>query len=131
MIGRLAPLYYGEHQKDPTTIIAFVNGARAVWLDRMAEADAIRHVLDVLKAIRPSTAGALRPVKVQSWQRDPMAGGLYSSWKPGQVVRFANAMAKAFGPVHFAGEHTAVLNRGMEGAMESGERAALEAMSAL
>jgi monoamine oxidase len=28
--------------------------------------------------------------------------------------------------VHFCGEHTATMNRGMEGAMESGERVALE-----
>jgi monoamine oxidase len=131
VIGRLAPLYYGADQENPTSIIAFVNGARAVWLDRMSEADAIRHVLDVLKAIRPSTAGALKPVKVQSWQRDPMTGGLWSSWKPGQVVRYAKSIAQPFGPIHFAGEHTAAINRGMEGAMESGERAAIEAMSAL
>jgi monoamine oxidase len=131
IIGRLAPLYYDAEQKNPTTIIAFVNGARAVWLDRMSEADATAHVLAVLKAIRPATAGALRPLKVQSWQRDPFAGGLYSSWKPGQIVRYAAAMAQPFGPIHFAGEHTAAINRGMEGAMESGERAALEAMAAL
>jgi monoamine oxidase len=131
VIGRLAPLYYDADQKEPTTIIAFVNGARAVWLDRMAESDAVRHVLEVLKSIRPSTDGALRPVKVQSWQRDPMAGGLYSSWKPGQIVRYADPMTQAYGQIHFAGEHTAVLNRGMEGAMESGERAALEVMAAL
>jgi monoamine oxidase len=35
-------------------------------------------------------------------------------------------MAQAHGRIHFCGEHTAVSNRGMEGAMESGERAALE-----
>jgi monoamine oxidase len=31
--------------------------------------------------------------------------------------------------LHFAGEHTAVLLQGMEGAMESGERAALEVLA--
>jgi monoamine oxidase len=33
--------------------------------------------------------------------------------------------------LHFCGEHTAVSNRGMEGAMESGERVALEVADAL
>ena len=32
--------------------------------------------------------------------------------------------------VHFCGEHTATSNRGMEGAMESGERAAFEVLDA-
>jgi len=35
------------------------------------------------------------------------------------------------GPVHFAGEHTSDSTRGLEGAMESGERAALEVMDVL
>jgi monoamine oxidase len=125
-IGRLAPLYYGDSTTTPSTIIAFVNGARALLLDRMTETEAIAYILDILKTIRPSTAGALKPVKVQSWQRDPFAGGVYSSWAPGQITRFAPVMAQPAGRIHFAGEHTAQLVRGMEGAMESGERAALE-----
>jgi monoamine oxidase len=36
------------------------------------------------------------------------------------------AMFQPQGRVHFCGEQTAVGARGMEGAMESGERAALE-----
>jgi monoamine oxidase len=35
------------------------------------------------------------------------------------------------GRLHFCGEQTALANRGMEGAMESGERAAIEAMDHL
>jgi len=35
------------------------------------------------------------------------------------------------GRVHFCGEQTAVANRGMEGAMESGERAAIEVLAYL
>jgi monoamine oxidase len=37
-------------------------------------------------------------------------------------------MSKPFGRLHFAGEHTRRLEVGMEAAMESGERAALEIM---
>jgi monoamine oxidase len=33
---------------------------------------------------------------------------------------------KPFGRLHFAGTHTARLSTGMEGAMEAGERAALD-----
>ena len=39
--------------------------------------------------------------------------------------------ARPHGRVLFAGEHTAWSNSGMEGAMESGERAALEALRVL
>ncbi len=46
-------------------------------------------------------------------------------------LRFPAALAAPHGRIHFAGEHTARIARGMEGAMESGERAALEAIAAL
>ncbi len=129
-VGRLAGLFYGESQKDPSTIITFVNGARALALDRMPEQDAIAYVLALLAQIRPSTRNQLRPIKVVSWQRDPFAGGTYSSWKPGQISSYGAAIGAPAGRVHFAGEHTALMNRGMEGALESGERAALEVLRA-
>jgi len=40
-------------------------------------------------------------------------------------------MFQPHGRVHFCGEQTAVSARGMEGAMESGERAALEVATLL
>jgi len=46
-------------------------------------------------------------------------------------LRFPRAMSKPHGRIHFWWEHTALLNRGMEGAMESGERAALEILERL
>jgi monoamine oxidase len=39
-------------------------------------------------------------------------------------------MAQPFGRLHFAGEHTRTLEIGMEAALESGERAALEILAA-
>ncbi len=49
---------------------------------------------------------------------------------PGQVAKFGDVLGKPQGRVHFAGDHTATLMTGMEGAMESGERAALEVLQA-
>mgnify|MGYP006272406369 CR=1 FL=1 len=128
--GRFAALRYGEGD-EPTTFLAFVNGAHGERLDRMAPEAATAEILDYLARVRPSTRGKLRPVKVFSWRRDPFAGGIYSSWKPGHVSRFAELIGRPAGRVHFAGEHTALINRGMEGAMESGERAAIEVLDTL
>lgn len=47
---------------------------------------------------------------------------------PGQVQEFGTVAADPHGRIHFAGEHTAISNSGMEGAMESGERAAVEVL---
>jgi monoamine oxidase len=45
------------------------------------------------------------------------------------VTRFAGIIGRPHGRLHFCGEHLAVANRGMEGAMESGERAAAEILT--
>ncbi len=55
----------------------------------------------------------------------------WAMWRPGEIARYADALTAPHGRVAFAGEHTAYSNSGMEGAMESGERAALEVMRAL
>lgn len=109
-----------------TSCVAFVNGQYAEYLDRYTDEAAAQIVIQDLEAIRPSLRGSLEVAKVFSWGKSPFAGGAYAYWKPGQISRFAKEMIKPCGRLHFAGEHTAVLNRGMEGAMESGERAALE-----
>ncbi|MEO0576740.1 MAG: NAD(P)/FAD-dependent oxidoreductase [Pseudomonadota bacterium] len=114
-----------------TSCLSFVNGEMAQYLDRLPPDVAAQNVLAALARIRPATQGALKVVKVYSWNRSPFAGGAYAYWKPGQITRFAKEMRAPLENIHFAGEHTAVINRGMEGAMESGERAAIEVMERL
>jgi hypothetical protein len=42
----------------------------------------------------------------------------------GEVARFAPHLGNPHGRLHFCGEHLGIENRGMEGVMESGGRAA-------
>jgi monoamine oxidase len=64
------------------------------------------------------------------WHNDPWVKGSYSYYPPGGFTGFAGAEHVREGNVHFAGEHTArYTQRGyMNGAVESGERAAREIM---
>jgi len=114
-----------------TSFMAFANDRVADHLDRIGPQASSRYILNYLARIRPSTKGALEFVKFWSWQLDPFAGGAYAAWKPGQLSSFGNDMSLPAGRIHFAGEHTAVAARGMEGAMESGERAAFEVADSL
>jgi monoamine oxidase len=66
------------------------------------------------------------------WPRNPWTLGSYSYFRVGQYQRFAGAEGEAVGSCHFAGEHTSIDAQGyLEGAVESGERAAREVLSAL
>lgn len=130
--GRFFALKNNPNDPDEiTSCVAYTNGHVALGLDKMNPEDATAAVTKVLGEIRPSLKGILKPVHYWSWSNNPFAGGAYAYWKPGQITAFANQMAQPHERIHFAGEHTAVMMRGMEGAMESGERAAFELMNLL
>ncbi|MEM1261745.1 MAG: FAD-dependent oxidoreductase [Pseudomonadota bacterium] len=127
---RFAVLRRGENN-EPSSAIAFVNGNEAYKYDFMTDAEAAKYTMRELEKVRPSLAGALEPILVQSCHRSVHGAGDWVFWRPGQVGKFAPYMRESHGNVHFAGEHTALLERGMEGAFESGERAAHDVLSRL
>jgi monoamine oxidase len=66
----------------------------------------------------------------QHWPSSPFALGSYTCFKPGQYTTLAGSVATPVGNLFFAGEHTSVdFNGYMEGAAESGERAAKEVLA--
>jgi monoamine oxidase len=66
------------------------------------------------------------------WPRNPRTRGSYSHYEPGQYTAFGGAEAEVSHACHFAGEHTSQDAQGyLEGAVESGERAATEVLAAL
>jgi monoamine oxidase len=66
------------------------------------------------------------------WTTYPWTKGSYSYWKVGQYTKFAGAERLQEGACHFAGEHTSIDFQGyLNGAVETGERAATEVQSAL
>jgi monoamine oxidase len=61
------------------------------------------------------------------WENDPWARGGYAYMEAGDDPSLRSWLARPYGPVVFAGEHTSLLAQGyMAGAIESGHRAALE-----
>jgi len=73
----------------------------------------------------------VRGLKVVRWDEEQaFSGGAYMHWAPGQITSWAEHMGTPSGRIHFAGEHLSYLHTGMEGAMESGERAAYEVSEA-
>ena len=130
LAGRVMPL--GDGVSGPNLLMAYINGHAADLLSRLPSDQAVARVLRSIERARPAATQKLRPVRHVNWQDDPFAGGAYTCWRPGQIrAGFAQAFDNAVGRVIFAGEHTARLARGMEGARESGERAALQLMELL
>ncbi|MEO5764110.1 MAG: NAD(P)/FAD-dependent oxidoreductase [Casimicrobiaceae bacterium] len=92
-----------------------------------------RDVLADLERAYPGIAGAWNGKAIRNaWDRHPWTRGSYALLMPGQYVAFHGAEWEPEGGLHFAGEHTSADYSGyMNGALESGRRAAQEAVRAL
>lgn len=89
---------------------------------------------DALEPLFPGAAKAANgKVARFHWPSSPLALGSYSTFKVGQLTAFGGVESEIEGKnLHFAGEHTSLDFQGfMEGAAESGERAAREVIEAL
>jgi monoamine oxidase len=112
-------------------LLAWINGEGAGWLSGKSDAEIEAVAQQTLRAARPASEGRVKLRRVVRWTRDnPLAGGAYQHWAPGQIARWAARVGAPAGRVHFAGEHLARLHTGMEGAFESGETAALAVLAA-
>ncbi|MXW73273.1 MAG: NAD(P)-binding protein [Gammaproteobacteria bacterium] len=127
--GRLGVVFgqrFGENPDEVTGLVVNTRGWVADQLDRLGPVDAQAWVIREIERLRPAARGALEPGGFHSWWLDPHNAGDWAIFGPGQVQGLLPDMARPHGRIHFCGEHTATMNRGMEGAMESAERVALE-----
>lgn len=113
-----------------TRLLVWINGDAADRFDALSSAQAEQEIRQQMQKIYGTKKG-YQITKLVSWQQDPFSGGAYATWRPGEITRYANHLAQPHGRLHFAGEHTAQFFQGMEGALESGERAAQEIIGQL
>lgn len=110
--------------KDTGIIYVWLNGTGAQGFD-------ISTIGERMAALRPASEGKFKVRHVQDWtSTNPLAGGAYMHWAPGQISRWAGKMGAPAGRLFFAGEHLGLVHTGMEAAFESGERAAFDVMVA-
>ena len=117
------PIAY-DGSRDRLVVIA--GGKKGDRLDQLPPKARGEFVVAEIERLRPSTKGKLEVTGVHSWAQHPFVFGCRHSFGPGQMQRFIHDMIKPHDRIHFAGEHTRRLEIGMESAMESGERAAIE-----
>jgi monoamine oxidase len=104
-------------------------GKKAERLDQLPAPERGAFAMAQLARLRPSTRGKLRVTGMHSWEQAIWSAGCRHGYRPGEVRLFAADLARPHWRLHFAGEHTRQLEIGMESAMESGERAALEILT--
>lgn len=119
-------------------LTAYAGGDGATTLGTGTPETQASRILPLVDQAFPGTMAAYGSrVLRMDWQTAPFHGGSYACYLPGQYAFSAASdtlgiEGMAEGNVHFAGEHTSVEAQGyMEGAAESGLRAANEVLVAM
>ncbi len=120
------PLTRAGLQSERAILECLVRGPQAVRLGAMDSPARVELAISQLEKVHPGIRRHVQASTSVSWSAEPWAGGGFAWWRPGQLTGQMPELARAEGRVHFAGEHTSLLSRTMEGALESGVRAALE-----
>src|SRR5205823_64987 len=93
-------------------------------LAAMPEEGRLLACLAELEQLYPGFSTEVERAVTIPWDASSPAGGAYSHFRPGDVLRFGPVLARPAGRVHFAGEHTDPWQATMNGALASGFRAA-------
>ena len=113
-------------------LTVWINGDDCDRYAGMDEEQAGAAILAEFERLIPGARGAVSVGRVVRWAEEPFSEGAWAIWRPGEITAGMPArLAETHGRVSFAGEHTGVSYSGMEGAMESADRAVLETLRRL
>ena len=130
-LGVVLAQRFGKTDNDVTSLTVWCRGANGQWIDRLGVEGGRKLILEEFAKLRPASKGKVEVAASHSWTTDPFSAGDWAIYEPGQVTAFQRAVANPHQRLFFAGEHTSVGSRGMEGALESAERVSLEVLGAL
>ncbi len=105
---------------------ASMGGPEARHMAAMKESERISSVLKVMEIVHPHIRENFEGGVSKCWDEDEWARGAYAWFRPGQMTELLPHIGKAEGRVHFAGDHASAWPGWMQGALESGNRAARE-----
>ena len=112
--------------EDRHRFILTFTGMTSARIDQLPNDQALALIESEIARVRPAAAGKFRFMALYGWRKHPLIQGCRHMFAPGQIARFAREMIVPHQRLHFAGEHTRRMEFGMESALESGERAAVE-----
>ncbi len=117
----------------PGIIVGFLEGHWARELGRVSEEERRTAVLGTLARLFGARAAKPERYLERNWTEEEWSRGCYVGYTPpGALTAHGPALREPIGPIHWAGTETATVWNGyMDGAIQSGERAAREALAAL
>jgi len=105
---------------------SYMAGPSARKVTAMKGSERIDFTIEQMEKVYPGLRENFEKGTSKSWDEDEWARGDYCWFKPGQMTSLLPHIARPEGRVHFAGEHASAWPGWMQGALESGRRAAQE-----
>jgi len=127
----------GTSSASPGVLMGFIEADEArIWSARTREERYAKVIEDLATYFGPqarSPLGGIGGYYEMVWNREEFStGGPTANHAPGAIVEYGSVIRDPLGRLHWAGTETATRWTGyMDGAVESGERAAQEVLSAL
>ena len=117
-----------SHDNRQPALVAFIVGRAARHWQQRSEGDRRRALLGSLARWFGPEAGEPTAIVEQDWNAEVWSRGCpVGVIPPGVLTTFGDTLRQSVGRIHFAGTETATVWNGyLEGALESGERAARE-----
>jgi monoamine oxidase len=122
-------LYYPDHGQETgrgVLLASYTWSEDAQRWGSLTPADRIAQALDDVAGIHPQITEEFEVGASKVWHHDEFAGGAFALFDPGQQTLLHDAIVTPEGRFHFAGEHTSLTHAWIQGAIESGLRAAAE-----
>jgi monoamine oxidase len=105
-------------------ITAYTGGGPGKKLSALSDAERTKLAISVIEKIFPGSADLIENTATIAWMNEPFTRCSYMALSPGQVMAHWQTLFSAAGRLFFAGEHATIYQGFMEGAVESGQRAA-------
>ena len=120
------PSFSDPNDERGTLLASYTWGQDALRWGAMDAETAIEQALEDVAKIHPSVLAEFEVGAVKDWYGDPYARGAFALFEPEQQTRLQASIVQPEGRIHFAGEHTSLYHAWIQGALESGIRAASE-----
>ncbi len=125
---RTAHYYFHSTKNQPGEqgiLTSYAIGEKADVLAAQGEPRRMEIITGDLQDVEPRAQDLAIGIASYAWQRDRYTRGAYALYRPGQWFTVRPALQQPHGQVLFAGEHLADWQGFMEGAVNTGEEAAL------
>lgn len=104
----------------------YLEDGLAAKVAAMPVAERVAHSRSLMERVFPGLGEHTEGTYQWCWADEPFARGAYTVLTVGQVIGWSKLIRQAEGRIHFAGEHASAFPGWMQGAIESGLRAARE-----